>query len=193
MAFRVFRFLSVLVLLASGALSALAQSRPLDVERSTLTVRVFKAGLFSAFGHNHEIRAGLSSGSVDEGPNPSVELEVDARKLTVLDPQLKPEQRAEVQKTMHSADVLDSETFPHIRFRSNTVEKMGDGRFLVKGELELHGQVRPVQMTVKGEAGHYQGTASLKQRDFRIKPVSVAGGTIKVKDEIKIEFEIFPR
>jgi hypothetical protein len=30
----------------------------------------------------------------------------------------------------------------------------------------------------------------LKQRDFGITPVSVAGGTVKVKDQVKIEFDI---
>jgi len=30
----------------------------------------------------------------------------------------------------------------------------------------------------------------LKQRDFAIKPISIVGGTVKVKDDIKIEFDI---
>jgi len=30
----------------------------------------------------------------------------------------------------------------------------------------------------------------LKQRDFGIAPISIAGGTVKVKDEVLIEFEI---
>jgi hypothetical protein len=30
----------------------------------------------------------------------------------------------------------------------------------------------------------------LKQRDFGIEPVSVGGGTVKVKDELRVEFEI---
>jgi hypothetical protein len=33
----------------------------------------------------------------------------------------------------------------------------------------------------------------LKQTAFGIKPISVAGGTIKVKDEVEIDFTIFPR
>jgi hypothetical protein len=31
---------------------------------------------------------------------------------------------------------------------------------------------------------------TLKQTDFGITPVTVVGGTVKVKDEVKIEFEI---
>lgn len=33
----------------------------------------------------------------------------------------------------------------------------------------------------------------MKQTDYGMKPVSVAGGTIKVKDEVKIEFSIATR
>jgi hypothetical protein len=34
---------------------------------------------------------------------------------------------------------------------------------------------------------------SLKQTDYRIKLVAVAGGTIKVKDELKFSFDIVAR
>ena len=35
-----------------------------------------------------------------------------------------------------------------------------------------------------------QGAFSLKQSDYGIKPVSVAGGTIKVKDELRFTLDI---
>jgi hypothetical protein len=38
--------------------------------------------------------------------------------------------------------------------------------------------------------GHYRGSAALQQREFGITPVRFAGGTVKVKDEVKIEFDI---
>jgi hypothetical protein len=38
--------------------------------------------------------------------------------------------------------------------------------------------------------GRYRGTVVLKQRDFGITPISIAGGTVKVKDELKVEFDI---
>jgi hypothetical protein len=46
---------------------------------------------------------------------------------------------------------------------------------------------------VTGGAGHYSGSATLRQSDFGIKPVAAAGGAIKVKDEVRVEFEIFGR
>jgi hypothetical protein len=42
------------------------------------------------------------------------------------------------------------------------------------------------------ENGHYRGSVPLKQTDFGITPVRIAGGAVKVKDEIKIEFDIVP-
>ena len=166
----------------------------MDVARSTLTVRVFKAGLFSAFGHNHEIRAPIARGSFDESADlPSVELQVDARQLQVLDPDLSAKDRAEVQQTMLGPSVLDSAKFSEIRFRSLTIEKTGEGKWRVHGDLTVHGQTRPVLVEVTGEPGHYRGSATVKQTDFGIKPVSAAGGAIKVKDEVRVEFEIFGR
>ena len=175
------------------AAPASAQSRAIDVQRSTLTVRVLKAGLFSFAAHDHEIQAPVASGSLVESEQPAVEFSVDARQLKVLDPQLAADKRAEVQKTMHSPDVLDSAQFPEIRFRSTAIEKSGEGNWTVRGHLTLHGQTQPIVVSVSGGSGQYRGTASFKQKLFGIKPVSIAGGTIKVKDEVKIEFEIFAR
>ena len=185
---------AALVLLLAGSTAAAPATRKMDVARSTLTVRVFKAGLLSAFGHNHEIRAPIARGSFDETANlPSVELQVDARQLQALDPDLSAKDRAEVQQTMLGPTVLDSGRFPEIRFRSLTVEKAGTGKWRVHGDLTLHGQTRPVLAEVSGEPGHYRGSAKVRQTDFGIKPVSVGGGTIKVKDEVRVEFEIFGR
>ena len=184
-------WLAVLFLTAGVLVSsAQAQARALDIEKSTLTVRVFKAGLFSFAAHNHEIRAPLKSGTLLESGEPSVELSVDARRLKVLDPDLAADKRAEVEKTMHSPDVLDSAHFPEIHFRSTSIEKAGAGNWTVRGNLTLHGQTQAVEVSVTGGNGHYRGSSTFKQRSFGIQPVSIAGGTIKIKDEVKIEFEM---
>jgi polyisoprenoid-binding protein YceI len=70
------------------------------------------------------------------------------------------------------------------------VQRGDAGRWSVRGELELHGQTHPVTVRVVREQGHYKGSASLKQSDFGIVPISIAGGTVKVKDEIKIDFDV---
>jgi hypothetical protein len=95
--------------------TSLAQTQPIDTENSVITVHVFKSGLFSAFADNHEIRAPISSGLLDEAQR-RVEIVVDSRKLVVLDPSLHPEKQ--VQERMLGPEVLDSNQFHEIRFQA---------------------------------------------------------------------------
>jgi polyisoprenoid-binding protein YceI len=60
----------------------------------------------------------------------------------------------------------------------------------VRGDLTLHGQTHPLKLDVQSQNGHFKGDAPLKQRDFGIEPVSVGGGAVKVKDELRVEFDI---
>jgi len=168
---------------------ATAQSVPIDTQRSSMMLKVAKAGLFSAFGHNHEIRAPIASGSVDPSAR-SVRLKVDARALEVLDQDLEADKRAEVQKTMHSAAVLDTARFPEIEFVSRSVEMNGEDAYRVNGDLTLHGVTRPVVVSVRRQNGRYVGTATVRQTDFGIKPVAAGGGTVKVKDAVEVQFQI---
>jgi polyisoprenoid-binding protein YceI len=85
---------------------------------------------------------------------------------------------------------LASAEFPEIRFRSTEVSRAGENRWIVHGDLMLHGQTRPVKVDVERLNGRYRGAARLRQKEFGVTPVTVAGGSIKVKDEIRVEFEI---
>lgn len=179
--------LLLLALALAGA--AQAQVRPIDVQRSTMTVHVYKAGLFSFAAHDHEIRAPLAEGQVDDSR--AVDLRVDVKQLQVMDQGIPAKDRAEIQKNMLGPEVLDSQQFPEIRFRSVKVEEASEGHWTVHGDLTLHGQTRPIMLKAAGDAGHYRGSVVLKQRDFGMKPYSAAGGTVKVKNEVEIVFEIF--
>lgn len=167
-----------------------ATGKPIDTDRSVLTVRVYKTGLFSAFAHDHEIRAPIKSGVLDEEKN-AVEFTVDSRSLRVLDPKDSDSERADIQNTMLGPKVLDSEKFPEIRFRSVSVGEAGEGKWIVRGDLTLHGQTHQLKLDVQGNDAHYTGAVVLSQKEFGITPISLAGGSVKVKDELRIEFEIF--
>ena len=58
------------------------------------------------------------------------------------------------------------------------------------GVLTIHGVSRPVALTVRREGAFYVGSAKMKQTDYGLTPVTVAGGTVKVKDEIKVDFRV---
>ena len=174
----------------SPAAADSSDSRKIDGAHSTITVHVYKSGFLSAFAHNHEIQAPIQSGEVKESDPASVELRVDARVLKVLDPEISEGTRAQIQDTMNGIQVLDVAHFPEIRFQSISVEAKRQGHWIIHGNLALHGKERPIAVDVTLQGERYRGSASLKQTDFGITSVTVAGGTVKVKDEVKIEFEI---
>jgi len=187
-----------LVLAAAAASVAVsvtvaAETRQIDTTQSTLTVFVYKSGLFSAFADDHIIDAPIASGTVSETSPLSVAIEVHASDLKVRDPNLSASKRDEVQKRMAGPEVLDTQTFPSIAFESTAIQPNGADRWTVTGRLTIHGQTRPVTFATTLANGRYHGTVALKQRDFGITPISIAGGTVKVKDALKIEFDIAAR
>ncbi len=169
--------------------TAVAQPRAIDTGKSVMTVRVYKAGLLSAMGHNHEIAAPVAAGTVDVTAR-QVELRVRTGALEVRDPGVSDKDRAEIQRTMLGPQVLDSESHPEVVFRSTGAEPAGAGSWKVTGDLSLRGQTHTVVVQVREDGEHYVGTSSFKQTEFGIQPVKVAGGAVRVKDEIRIEFNI---
>jgi polyisoprenoid-binding protein YceI len=65
------------------------------------------------------------------------------------------------------------------------------------GKLTLHGQTQPqqiaAQVLVSGDQMSASGEFSVRQSSFGIKPVSVAGGTMKIKDDVKVTFDFVAR
>jgi polyisoprenoid-binding protein YceI len=186
---------TALVILASlahlaGPAYGASEKRSIDSVHSKITIHVYKAGLFSGLAHDHEIEAPIEWGEVNDSESPSVEVRVSSNKLRVLDPEASEGTRAKIQSTMQGAEVLDIGRFPQIHFQSTAVESSGTDHWVVHGDLELHGQTHPVSVDVTLKGGIYGGTAVLKQSQFGIAPVRIAGGTVKVKDEIKLEFSV---
>jgi polyisoprenoid-binding protein YceI len=170
------------------ALGASAQQHNVDAQKSTLTIHVGKTGAFSGFGHEHEVRALIHSGTAETGSHPAVEIHVDARQLRVIDKNASEKERAEVQKTMLGPEVLNSEQHQEIVFKSTAAEAAGQDRWTLRGNLTLRGQTRPVTVQVTLKDGHYTGEAAVKQTDFGIKPPGKAG--VRAKDEVKIVFDV---
>jgi polyisoprenoid-binding protein YceI len=171
-----------------SALGLSAQQHNIDPQQSTLTIHVGKTGAFSALGHEHEVRAPIRSGSADTGAHPAVEIRVDARALRVIDKDDSEKDRAEVQRTMLGPEVLDSERYQEIVFKSTVAEPAGQGQWILRGNLTLRGQTRPVTVHVTLRDGRYTGEAIVKQTEFGIKPPGKAG--VSAKDEVKIEFDV---
>jgi polyisoprenoid-binding protein YceI len=172
---------------------ASAQDGVIDVQRSAITIHVGRAGMLSAAGHNHIVSAPISAGFVRQSPTPSVEFKVATAKMSVQpDPKVDAKTQAEIQEDMEEL-TLETAKFPEIMFRSSRIEKGAGGQWSVAGDLSLHGVTKPVTLTVKQAGESYNARTTLKQTDFGIKPVSVGGGMVKVKNEVEIDFQIFLR
>jgi len=187
------RTLAAAVCCLTASSSADGDSRVIDLEESTITVHVAKSGLFSAFADNHTIRAPFARGTIRDTSPLGVDIAVRTADLRVLDPNLSPAKRAEVQTRMMGTEVLNAAQFSEVTFASTRVDPEGEDRWRVAGELAIHGQTRTVTLTVTLRAGHYRGVTVIRQRDFGIEPISIAGGTVKVKDELSVEFDIVAR
>ena len=175
------------------ARAGLAAALAVDVDRSTLTISVSKSGLFSAFADNHLVRARLAEGSLTPDPPGAASIVVHARDLEVLDPDLPADKRREVQARMLGPEVLDADRYGEIAFASTAIQPAGSDHWTVTGELRLHGRAQTLTFDVARSAGAYRGRARIRQRDFGITPISIAGGTVKVKDELLVEFSIVAR
>jgi len=172
------------------AVSVSAQLHAIDTAKSKLTVHVYKAGLLSRLGHDHEIAAPIAHGTVDVTGR-RVELELKTAAMRVLDPGISAKERAQIQSTMLGPAVLNSSKYPEIMFRSTQVQSSDPGTWSIQGELTMHGETHIVPVQVREMGGHYVGSSQFKQTEFGIQPVKVAGGMVRVKDEVRINFDIY--
>jgi hypothetical protein len=69
--------------LSTGSFPDAAQEAAIDPQRSTITIHVGKAGIFSVAGHEHWVNAPISSGVIRESPAPQVEFTIETAKMTV--------------------------------------------------------------------------------------------------------------
>ena len=67
----------------------------------------------------------------------------------------------------------------------------------LSGDLSLHGVTRSQPLsawvTLFGSMLRASGDFTLSQTDYNIRLVSVAGGALKLKDELKFSFEVVAR
>jgi polyisoprenoid-binding protein YceI len=196
-----------LILLVNGwSHGALAEARHyrLDTASSRVVLHVGKAGLFRFAGHEHEVvavlREGAASVDPDRVPSSSVELTFDVAALRVTGKGEPPDDVPKVQEAMLGPKCLDAARYPTIRFVSSTVDAKhaaaGALDVLVRGTLTMHGVSRPLTVPVHVVMGDgaitATGTVALRQTDFGITPITVAG-VVKVKDEVSLEWHLVGR
>jgi polyisoprenoid-binding protein YceI len=102
---------------------------------------------------------------------------------------------------LRSADFLDAERFPVLRYRSRRIERIADDRYRVVGDLTIRDVTREVELDVEasGRARDLEGQeragfvarARLDRRDFGLRwnQLLEAGGVL-VGDRVELELEL---
>jgi polyisoprenoid-binding protein YceI len=191
--------LLIAVLFAGQAVQA--QNGPCVIPgRGYFRVHVGTGGLFGAFAHDHLIEAQKLEGcavlDAKDLTHSSIKLTFAASGVRVMDPGESEKDRATVQQNMEN-DVLLVSKFPKIIFESTSIELGSAANQLkVHGNLTIRDKTQAVVIPLTFKRlgdGTYQadGKYNFKQSSFGIKPIQLGGGTIKVKDDLESEFEIF--
>jgi polyisoprenoid-binding protein YceI len=175
----------------------------LDPGLSRFTARAFAAGLLASMGHNPSFairqftgEAKLAAAAPEQA---SVRIVVQSGSLELSD-QVSEKDRREIESTMRN-DVLETSRFPEIVFEASnpSMSQGGEGVYWanITGKLTLHGVTQPqqitAQVTVNDSGLRANGELTVRQSSFGIKLVSVAGGTLKVKDDVKLTFDLVAR
>jgi len=174
----------------------------LDTNASRFSVQAFATGMLSTFGHNPKIAIRDYDGEIQFAPdtyeNAAVRVTVRTSAMEVLD-EMSGDDRKKLEQTMY--DVLEVQRFPTAVYESRqiTVQKQSEDVLLaqVTGALSFHGvtqtQSLDARVTRLGTMLRISGDLSLRQSEYAIKPVSFAGGALRLKDELKFTFELVAR
>jgi polyisoprenoid-binding protein YceI len=166
-------------------------------------VRAFASGFLSGFGHNPVVSVRGLAGTAEllEGTleHATLHAMVKADALSIEN-DVSDKDRREMQRAMDQ-DVLEAAKFPEITYECSRVSGniTGEGQFAftLDGELTLHGVTRSETISgrafLTGDVLRASGEFLLRQTDYRIKPVSAVGGGLKLKDELKISFDVVAR
>lgn len=174
----------------------------LTANSGKLYVYTFKEGVLSAVAHDLLIDATNFTINVNiptAGSHPTADAEIKADSLKVVcamkDGQrqpdtLKEKDKADIEEATFK-DVLHPAKYPVIHFRSTSISREKEGSYRIKGDLTLHGVTRPVEFNATTATGKdLRGKVTIPQKDFGIKPYKALLGTLKVKNEVDIAFDL---
>jgi polyisoprenoid-binding protein YceI len=170
----------------------------LDDNPSRFTVRAFSSGMLSMMGHSPTIAIRKFTGEAEyDSAAPaqaSLRVTIRADSLEVTD-DISGNDRKEIESAMQQK-VLEISKYPEIVFEAKGASA-SQNRITMNGSLTLHGDTQrlPVtaQVNILGDMIRMTGEFSILQSDYSIPLVSVAGGALKLKDQLKFAFDIVAR
>jgi len=175
----------------------------IDAGASLFTVQAFASGIASVVAHSPKFAirdiVGHAQFVPDTMQQASVNLNIASASLEIMGEVTRADRR-EIERIMFD-EILEKARYPKIEYKSShvTVSKTAEGtyRLSIVGELSLHGTVRGISFeanVVPGEETlRAQGSFVIFQSDYGLPLATVAGGSIKLKDELKFSYFILLR
>jgi len=172
----------------------------LDTNSGNLNVCTFKEGLLSKLAHDlliditdFKVNLEVPEAGFDSG---SLELEIQANSLKVIcalkdgekTDALKEKDVADIEKDM-GGKVLHPDKYPTANFCSKAIHEK-EGGYKIDGDLSLHGVTKSIDFEIDTSGGNLKGMIALLQKDYGIKPFKAMMGTLKIKNEINIGFDL---
>jgi polyisoprenoid-binding protein YceI len=168
----------------------------LDERHGDLVVRTRAEGSASRLGHRLTIGMARWRAVVTEtaGVPSAVRVEVDVRSLRVRGGEGGLKRLSVLERAMvrHSAlKALAARQHPTVEYAADTVTRVKGG-YDLEGELTIHGVTRARRLHVAAEDGAdgstgYRATATVRQTDFGVQPVSFFAGALLVADDVTVE------
>jgi polyisoprenoid-binding protein YceI len=102
---------------------------------------------------------------------------------------------------LKTADFFDAEKFPKITYKSTKVERAGDKKYSVTGDLTIHGVTKPVKLEVEELGGGkdpwgnqrvaFSGKTRIDRGDFGLKwNQALETGGVLVGEHIDVEIDV---
>jgi polyisoprenoid-binding protein YceI len=155
-----------------------------------LIVRTGRRGAIAKIGHDLRIVVTQWEATLSPGDPAELELEADAGSLHVIEgtgglQSLSAEDKANIDETV-ATEVLKNAP---ITFRSTNVVESNDGRRRVRGDLVIGELQHPLEFVIDTTPeGDLSATATVTQTHWGIEPYSTLFGTLKVADDVVVEF-----
>jgi polyisoprenoid-binding protein YceI len=176
----------------------------IDAARSDFMVRAFAGGALWFKGHDHFVRPREFSGEVTLTPTAvtpaTLTMSVAAASLAETREVFTEPQKQIINKELREI-VIEPDKYPEITFRSTTVRvdipTRSEFDVTIEGDLTLHGVTRRVRIlawvTITGGDLRARGEFLISRKDFGVKATSAFHGTVRVRDKLKVSFNIVAR
>jgi polyisoprenoid-binding protein YceI len=172
-----------------------AESRTYQISGSRFALEVDKTGLMRGKTHLFlfERYGGRLEYDAAQPERSRVALVIESASIVCKDTWVSEKDLKKVQEHAEE-EMLAVKKHPEIRFVSSTVVAKGGGKFDVLGDLTIRGLARPVTVAVEmkpeGERIAFQGSATVKMTNYKLKPPTAVLGVIGTKDEMRVSFEL---